>query len=145
MTNIVKKKIPLKEGFWKISSEAGGKPQLIGSKCTSCGEVFFPKKEKNWCVHCNQTRLEETVLSRKGKIGTFSVVLQQPGGGFYKGPVPYAYGCVTLNDGLKLETLFTTDNFDALKVGMDVELVIEKLYEDDDGNDVETFKFQPLS
>jgi uncharacterized OB-fold protein len=145
MTNIVKKKVPLKEGFWKMSSETDGKPQLIGSKCTSCGEVFFPKKEKNWCVHCNQACLKETALSSKGKIGTFSVVLQQPGGGFYKGPVPYSYGCVDLDDGLKLETLFTTDNFDALKVGMDVELVIEKLYEDDDGNDVETFKFQPLS
>lgn len=145
MTNMKKKKIPLKEGFWITSSGADAKPRLIASKCTSCGEVFFPKKEKNWCVHCNQTYLEETALSRKGKIGTFSVVLQQPGGGFYKGPVPYSYGCVELDDGILIETLFSTDNFDDLKVGMAVELVIEKLYEDDDGNEVETFKFQPLS
>lgn len=145
MTNIVKKKVPLREGFWKIASAPDGKPQLLGSKCKSCGEVLFPKKEKNWCVHCNQTDLEEITLSNKGIISTFSVVLQQPGGGFYKGPVPYSYGCVRLDDGIIIETLFSTDNFDSLKVGMDVGLVIEKLYEDDDGNDVETFKFQPLS
>jgi len=145
MTDTVKKKIPLKEGFWKISSEADGKPQLIGSKCKSCGEVFFPKKEKNWCIHCNKTDLEEITLSRKGKIVTFSVVLQQPGGGFYKGDVPYSYGCVKLDDGLIIETLFSADDLDSLKVGMDVELVIEKLYQDEDGNEVETFKFQPLS
>ncbi len=133
--------VPLREGFW---TDSDGQVRLIGSRCSSCGEIFFPKKEKNWCVHCNRTTLEEITLSNKGKIATYSVVMQQPGGGFYKGPVPYAYGCVDLEDGIRIETLLSADNFDQLSVGRDVELVIEKLYDDEDGNEVVTFKFKPV-
>jgi len=145
MSSNEKKTIPLRENFWTTPSEDGGKAILIGSRCTACGEIFFPKKEKNWCVHCNTTNLEDITLSRTGKIATFSVVMQQPGGGFYKGPVPYAYGCVDLEEGVRIETHFSTDDFEKLKVGLDVELVIEKLCEDEEGNDVLTFKFKPLS
>ena len=139
-----KKTVPIKEGFWTTPSDSGEQVQLIGSKCSSCGEIFFPKKEKNWCVHCNKTTLEDILLGRKGKIVTFSVVMQQPGGGFYKGPVPYAYGCVDMEAGIRIETLFSTDDFDKLDVGKDVELVIEKLCDNEEGNEVLTFKFKPL-
>ncbi|WDN89934.1 uncharacterized protein BuS5_02904 [Desulfosarcina sp. BuS5] len=136
--------IPLRKGFWTNMRDGNEQTRLIGSRCSSCGEIFFPKKEKNWCVHCNRPTLEETTLSNKGKIATYSVVMQQPGGGFYKGPVPYAYGCVDVEDGIRIETLLSADNFDQLEVDMDVELVIEKFYNDDDGNEVVTFKFKPV-
>nr|HID59948.1 DNA-binding protein [Desulfobacterales bacterium] len=138
-----KNRIPIKEGLWTTPA-SGEEPQLIGSKCKACGELFFPRKEKGWCIHCQQETLEDVRLSRRGKIVSFSVVMQQPGGDFYKGPVPYAYGCVDLPDGIRIESLFTTDDFNELKVGRDVELRIEKLYEDDEGNEVLTFKFTPI-
>jgi uncharacterized OB-fold protein len=144
MVSTDKTAIPLREGLWKNLRNGNEQARLIGSRCSSCGEIFFPKKEKNWCVHCNRPALKETTLSNKGKIATYSVVMQQPGGGFYKGPVPYAYGCVDLEDGVRIETLFSADNFDQLEVGMDVELVIERLYTDNDGNEVVTFKFKPV-
>ena len=136
--------IPLRDDFWTDLHDGNNQVRLIGSKCSSCGEIFFPKKEKNWCVHCNKSTLEETILSNKGKIATYSVVMQQPGGGFYKGPVPYAYGCVDLKDGIRIETLLSADDFDQLEVDQDVEMVIEKFYDDEDGNEVVTFKFKPV-
>ena len=136
--------IPLRDDFWTDMHDGNHQARLIGSKCSSCGEIFFPKKEKNWCVHCNKPTLEETILSNKGKIATYSVVMQQPGGGFYKGPVPYAYGCVDLKDGIRIETLLSADDFDQLEVDQDVEMVIEKFYDDEDGNEVVTFKFKPV-
>jgi len=143
MVNIQKGRIPIKEGLWTIPA-SGGEPQLIGSKCKACGELFFPKKEKGWCIHCQQRTLEDIKLSRRGKIVSFSIVMQQPGGGFYKGPVPYAYGCVDLPEGIRIESLFTTEDFNELEVGREAELRIEKLYEDDEGNEVLTFKFKPI-
>lgn len=137
------KKIPLKEGLWSTQSE-GGLPQLIGSKCEVCGELFFPKKEKGWCIHCQNKSLIDVTLSREGKIASFSVVMQQPGGDFYEGPVPFSYGCLDLLEGIRIETLFSTDDFGELAVGKTAELVIEKLCDDKEGNEVITFKFKPI-
>lgn len=145
MTTTNKRVAPIREGFWTTPSSANEKAQLIGSKCSSCGEIFFPKKGKGRCVHCQKMTLEDIKLSRKGKIATFSVVMQQPGGGFYNGPVPYAYGCVDLPEEVRVETLFSTDDFDKLEVGKDVELTIEELCEDKEGNKILTFKFKPIS
>jgi len=70
--------------------------------------------------------------------------MQQPGGGFYKGPVPYAYGLVDLPEGLRVESLFVAEDFDELEVGRDAELEIERLCDDDEGREVLTFKFRPI-
>lgn len=136
------KLIPLKEGFW-VFDELSKKPRLIGSKCDSCDEVYFPKKETSWCVHCQTNSLKEIFLSRQGRVVTFSVVMQQPAGGFYKGPVPFSYGQVDLPEGVRLTTLFSLDDFSELGVGESCELVIEKLYEDEEENEIVTFKFRP--
>ena len=139
-----KNSISIKEGLWTIPVIPDEKPQLIGSKCDKCGEIFFPKKERQWCVHCYSKSLNEVKLSREGKIVSFSVVMQQPGGGFYKGPVPYSYGCIDLPEGIRIESLLTTDDFEKLKVDGTVELVIEKLCDDGEGNEVMAFKFRPV-
>ncbi len=143
MGNNEKKRIPLKEGLW-VTPAGGQLPQLIGSRCEKCGELFFPKKEKGWCTHCYNRSLCDIELSRMGKIASFSIVMQQPGGGFYKGTVPFSYGCIDLPEGLRIETLFSADDFSDLQVGRDVELIIEKLYDDEEGNEVLTFKFRPI-
>jgi len=135
--------IPLTEGQYTMPLSPSEKPLLIGSKCTSCGELYFPKKEKGFCVHCQQKTLEDVELNGKGKISSFTVVMIPAAGGFYHGPVPYAYGFVDLQDGVRVETHFT-GNFDELKVGKDVELVIEKLYKDDKDNEYVTYKFKPI-
>jgi uncharacterized OB-fold protein len=137
-------KIPVKEGLWTIPSSPNEKPQLIGNRCHLCGEVFFPKKASGICTHCQSRELEEIKLSRNGKIYSFTVVMQRPPE-YYKGPVPYAEGFVELPEGVRVETLFTDCNFDDLRVGMDVEMVIEKLYENEEGKEIVAFKFRPVT
>ena len=144
MNDKEKKRIPLKEGFWTEPSSPEEKPRLIGSKCGVCGDLFFPKKDKGWCLYCQKKSLKDIPLSGEGKICSFSVVMQPPAGGFYKGPVPYAFGLVELTEGLEIVTLFSVDDFSELEVAREVELVIEKLCDDDEGNEVLTFKFRPV-
>lgn len=136
-----KEQVPIKEGLWRVSP--GGEVRLIGSKCLSCGEVFFPRKESGICVHLQERDLQDIELSTAGKIMTFTVIYQQPGGTYYKGPVPYAYGIVDLTEGVRVETLLTGCDVEEFEVGMDVSLTLEKLGEDEEGRDVITFKFQP--
>ena len=137
-------KIPIEPGLWAEPETPREKPRLIGSRCTICGEIYFPPKKKGWCLRCQKKSLEEVKLSNKGKIASFTIVEQAPAGGFYKGPVPYAYGFVDLTDQVRLKSLYGHD-LDKLQVGLEVELVIETLYEDEQGNDVTTFKFQPVT
>ena len=64
---------------------------------------------------------------------------------YYQGPVPYAEGFVELPEGVRVETLFTGCDFNDLEVGMDVEMVIEGLHEDEEGNEVVAYKFRPVT
>ena len=134
------KQVPVEEGLWRSPSE-GQAPQLIGSRCTSCGEIFFPPKKKGLCTHCYHVGLEEILLSGRGRIATFTIAEQAPAGGFYHGPVPFAYGAVDLVDGVEVQTLFAGDLY-ALQVGMDVEMIVDRLFDDPEGNDIVTYKFR---
>jgi uncharacterized OB-fold protein len=138
-----KNRIPVREGLWAEPASVDEKPQLIGSRCRSCGELFFPRKDIALCGHCQSGELEEVKLSTKGKIYNYTIVTQRPPV-YYRGEVPYALGFVELPEGIRIETLFTGCDPDSLHVGMDVELVIQKLHEDDDGNEVMAYKFRPV-
>lgn len=136
--------IPLKKDLWTLETP-DGRPRLIGSRCGNCGEVFFPKKSNGWCVHCQRRTLEEVLLSPRGRIAAITVVEQQPAGGFYHGPVPYAYGLVDMPEGIRVTSLITADNLGAIKVGSEAELIIRPLYEDQEGHEVITFMFTPIA
>mgnify|MGYP000490778566 CR=1 FL=1 len=139
-----KQQIPVLAGAWTKPSSTREKPQLIGSKCRSCGEVYFPKRTKKLCPHCQKEALEDIKLSRRGKLDTFTVVMQQPGGGYYYGPVPYAIGMIELPEGVYIETPLKVDKFKDLALGIEMELMIEKIWEDPSGNELIGFKFRPI-
>jgi uncharacterized OB-fold protein len=141
MTTAEEEKKPLKSGLWNYVSD---QVHLIGSKCNSCGEVYFPRKENHCCPHCQHRVLTDLSLSQEGIITTFTIVYQQPAGGFYTGPVPYAYGIVQLPDGVNVETLFTGCQLEKIKTGLKAHLVIDKLCNGDDGSEVLTYKFVPV-
>lgn len=135
--------ILLHKDFW-TSATPDGSPRLIGSHCGNCGEVYFPKKPKGWCVHCQQQALEDVLLSPRGRISTFTVVRQQPAGGFYHGPVPYAYGLVDMPEGVRVLSQITADDLGAIQLDSEAELLIRPLHKDQEGREVITFMFTPI-
>jgi uncharacterized OB-fold protein len=144
MTTSKSKSIPVLEKSWTTPSSPQEKPQLIGSECPSCGEVYFPRKVKKLCSHCQYEGLKDIKLSRRGKLDSFTILMQQPGGGYYVGPVPYAIGIVKLPDGVFIETLLKTEKLEDLYIGQTMELLIEPVWEDPNGVELTGFKFQPV-
>ena len=134
-----KKKAPVREGLW-TSDE---KPRLLGSQCNDCGEVFFPKREDFLCSYCQSSNFKEIKLSHRGKIYSYTVVMQRPPIYYKAAEVPYAIGFVELPEGIRVETLFTGCNLEDLKVGMEVEMLIDKLHTEEDGTEVYCYKFKP--
>lgn len=136
-----KKRIPVKEGLFTMPSSPGEEPRLLAAECSSCGEVLFPRREM--CTNCQQQQFRDITLSRTGKIYSFSVVMQRPGR-LYEGPVPYAFGWVEFPERVRVEGLFVCNDFEDLRIGRNVEVVVERLYDDKDGNEVVAHKFRLL-
>ena len=140
MSKDEKKSVPVKDGLFTIPSHPDEKPKLLASECPACGEIIFPRHEM--CPNCQQRGLKEIQLSGAGKIYSFSIVMLKPAS-HYRGPVPYAFGWVELPEGVRVETLYTGCDLEELRIGMDVELVIEKLHDNDEGNEIVCYKFRP--
>ena len=135
--------VPLKEGLWIDERPTGGTLQLIGCECRDCGEVFFGRREIGLCGHCQSRQLMEIRLSPRGRVYSYTVVMQRPPV-YYQGPVPYAIGFVELPEGVRVETLFTDCDFEQLKIGLEAELVLRKLHTNEAGEDVMTYMFRPI-
>lgn len=134
--------LPLAEGLYTWPSDA---PQLIASRCESCGEVAFPKQSS--CPHCTGESVEEILLSRRGTLWTWTIQ------GFPPPPPyigdaerfePFGVGYIELPEGIRVESRLTSSDAEALRIGMEMELVVEKFVEDAEGRDLMTFAFRPV-
>lgn len=133
--------IPCKEGLWNTSAPADEQPQLIGSKCPKCGEIVFPVNPV--CVNCQNQSMEEIKLSRRGKVWSFSTVMLRPPQ-WYKGPVPYDIGYVELQEGIRVWTRLLGAEAGTFKIGQEVELDLDVLQVDEEGNEILGYCFVPV-
>jgi uncharacterized OB-fold protein len=142
----VKQRVPAVEGWFTMDAEA---PALLGSRCKSCGTYFFPK-ESFFCKNpnCSGTEFDEVPLSRTGKLWSFTNnCYAAPAPFIAPDPfVPYAIAAVELAEermvvlGQMVEGTEVSD----LKAGMQVELVLEKLYEDE-ASEYMVWKWKPVA
>ena len=117
-----------------------GTIEVVGVRCKQCGRVYFPKKRV--CVDCMAwDDVEEVPLSKEGKLISYSVS-RDPLRGF---PIPYAFGYVMLPEGIMIYSLFTDcEPFEEkLKIGMEMEMVMDYMMTDRYENDIICFKFKP--
>ena len=112
---------------------------LVGSKCQSCGKVFFPKK--TLCTACfTKDNMEVVPLSKKGRIVSHASDDRDMMDVGY----PHICAYVDLPEGVRLFSLLTDVEDDSkLKEGTEVETVVERLRTDEQGCDVFVFKFKP--
>ncbi len=127
------------EGLFHLPTKEGELPYLIGSKCSQCGLVVFPRR--TICPVCEIDKpMVEAPLSRTGKLVTYTCA-RVPSEGM---TAPYLMGTIDLPEGPRLISLIAGEqDIDALKIGMDVELVIEKIAEEE-GHDLIGYKFRPV-
>lgn len=140
MTTIV----AVADGIFEIRD---GKPVLLGTRCTNCGNHMFPRQ--TGCPRCLFNEQEDVELATAGKLWTWTVQAFPPKAPPYLGPVgddftPYGVGYVELPDQLRVEGRLTVADPEQLKIGMPMELVLEPLSLDEDGNQIVTYAFAPV-
>ncbi len=142
-----KNKVPAKEGWYTMNEE---KPQLLGSQCKTCRSYFFPKQEL-YCANpeCDGEEFQEVFLSSRGKIWSYTNNCYQPPAPYVptKDPFePFALAAVELENEKMVVLGQVVDGVDVdqLKVGMEMQLVLEPLYEDDE-NEYIVWKWKPVA
>jgi len=138
-------RVPAIEGWFTLDDEA---PQLLGTRCSASGTVFFPPQE-GWSPvpGVTETTLEPIALSRRGKVWSWSVNHYAPPEP-YVAPdpfVPYTVVAVELAEEQIVILGQLADGVDPedLRVGMEVELVLGTLYIDGD-EEVMIWKWEPV-
>jgi uncharacterized OB-fold protein len=140
-----KKVAPTIEGWFT----SGEKPHLIGSQCKQCHTYFFPKVDL-FCKNpsCQSTEFDEVELSRTGKVWSYTEHYYQPPEPFMAPDPfePYSIAAVELEKEkmVILGQLAEGVKHSELKAGLEVELVVEKIYEDDD-TEFTVWKWKPLA
>jgi len=130
------------EGLFTWPSEH---PALIGSRCPDCREVTFPAQTA--CPACSCAACENVELSRRGVLWTWTVQNFPPPHpylGDAREFVPFGVGYIELPEGLRVEARLTENDADRLRIGMDMELVIEPFGTNAKGPQLLTFAFRPL-
>lgn len=131
-----RKQIPIKGARLRL----GESPALVGSRCPSCGEHFYPPRYV--CLNCYQEGLDEVALSTRGELWTYTVArMALPG---TLAAAPYVIAQVRLPEGVQVATVLADVDPEAVRIGMPLELAVEKASTDSEGNDVMTFKFRPV-
>ena len=125
---------PAIAGWFRTEPE----PALLGSRCTTCGTIAFPKAS-SFCGNpvCSGEEFTEQPLSRKGRVWSYTDAQYQPPPPYLPSSdpyVPFALAAVELPEGLVvLGQVADGYGVKDLKVGATVELVVETLYSDDQG------------
>ena len=133
--------IHLKEGIFHVPESTDDKPYLIGSRCAVCNYTCFPKSQV--CVKCRRDdTMEEIELGPYGTLETFAVMQI----GLPDFPAPYVIGYVRTQEGALIFTPVTgcEARDDALTLGEEMELVIERIRYDEQRNKVLGWKFKPI-
>jgi uncharacterized protein len=123
-------------------------PSLIGGKCGTCGTASFPFKEMCSNPKCNRSKpMNRVKLSRRGTLWTYAINYYKPPAPYHPPDpfVPFGVGFISLPERINVGGQISSDtDLTKLKIGMEMEVVRERLYVDEQGREVLTWKFRPV-
>lgn len=138
--------VPAVEGLFTMDPEF---PQLIGGRGVTQNSYFFPKDLAGSDPGCLGDELEEVLLSRTGKVWSYTTAGYPPPAPYVVQTEPYepfVIAAVEL-DGESLVVMgqmVPGTALEDLSVGMAVEVVLDVLYSDDE-HDYMVWKWRPAS
>ncbi len=139
----MQKQVPLEADLFTWPA---AEPRLRADECKDCGNVIFPINTA--CPKCGGTNLEEIKLKTKGTLWTWtSQEYLTKGLNDYKDPKdfkPYYLGYVELPGQVRVESRLLVDDASALKIGMEMEMVIVPFRVEPDGTETMIYAFKPV-
>lgn len=113
--------------------------RLEGQECATCGAMQFPARDS--CRKCRSTQLTTKPLSGRGKLLSFTELVNAPRGF----PSPCLVGLVVLEEDVTIAAQLTDVSDGDLEIGMPMEMVIRRIRElSREGCIAYAYKFRPL-
>lgn len=116
-------------------------PYLVGTKCSKCGAAFFPPRYI--CTYClTDEGVQRARLGNTGTLYSYTVINVAS----KEFNPPYAFGFVILEpEKIRIPSVLTGfDLAQELKSGTKMQMVIERLRNDEYGNEIVSYKFRPV-
>ena len=114
-------------------------PRLVAGRCDACTRLHFPASA--CCPYCGDGACVEATVGPEARLYLYTTVTSRPAG--YRGPVPYGFGIVEVDGGLRIVTRLTEPDPQHLRPALPMRLVVEPLFTDDDGTPVLSYAFRP--
>lgn len=127
---------PLRQELFEIQGVA---VTLIGGFSPSSGRRHFPLAPA--CPYTGADDVEPVRLPTTGRLWAWTAVTTAPAG--YAGEVPYGFGVVELDDGLRVVGRLTESDPGRLTEGRRMRLVAVEAGVDDDGEPFAMWAFTP--
>ena len=123
-----KQRLPAVEGWFTTEDE----PHLVGKRCTTCGTTLFPPLAVR-CPnpHCHG-ELEETALSRRGRVWSYTINHYAPPPPYVAADPfePFGVAAVELSEERMIVLGQVAGDPTQLAIGDEVELVVDTLSDD---------------
>tara|TARA_B100000700_G_scaffold286426_2_gene341298 strand:+ start:2308 stop:2826 length:519 start_codon:yes stop_codon:yes gene_type:complete len=143
MAITTKRRVPAVEGLFTM----GGEPQLIGGRLLDTGGYCFPRDLGGADPSCPSSGVEEVLLTRRGRIWSFTNSAYPPPPPFVvtEPYVPVVVAAVELDVERMVVLGQVVPDFAVgdLEVGMEVELELGVLYEDEE-TEYLTWQWRPV-
>jgi uncharacterized OB-fold protein len=142
---MAKQRVPAVEGLFTMDE---ADPHLIGGR-SSNGSYFFPKDLGGTDPYSDGSPPEEVQLSNRGRVWSYTNSAYPPPAPFVVTTEPFVPVVIAAVE-LPVEQMVVLGQVvpgvtvDDLKVGMEMQLVLDTLYEDDD-NEYVVWKWKPAS
>ena len=135
-------RVAIEDGYFTIPDDPSEAPRLLGSRCGSCGEHFFPRRFV--CARCLHEGCDDVLLGPVGTIYTWTYVHVPL---FAKKDIAvsaYGVGQIDLPEGPRVQGILLGGR-DEFSIGMEVELGLEGLGLDPNGDEVLIYRFRPVT
>lgn len=109
--------------YWE-GAQAG---RLMIQRCKKTGQTFLYSRQLVPGV--DDAQVEWIEASGKGEVYSFTVA-RRPAGQAFQGECPYVIVSVTLAEGARVMSNLVTEDVDAVKIGMPVEVVFDRVSDD---------------
>ena len=134
-------RVAIEEGYFTIPDDPAEPPRLLGSRCPSCGEHFFPRRHV--CAQCLAEGCEDVELGPRGTLWTWTYVHVPLFAKKDRSVGSYGVGQVDLLEGPRVQAILVGER-DDFSIGMELELDLEVLSAEGD-DEVVIFRFRPVA
>ena len=133
-------RVPIENGYFTVPASEGEAPMLLGSRCTACQETFYPMRSV--CASCLHRETADVSMGPRGTLYTWTYLYVPLFNSQRATDGGYAVGQIDLPEGPRIQAVLDGGP-DDFKIGMSMNMELETLRENKEGQEVVVFRFRP--